>query len=80
MNALTNPLERTATTDIRDLAINILVGRIGGVGEQRSRRHDHAWLTVTALGRVELSPCLLHGMIVFARQAFDGGELWHRQG
>src|SRR5439155_21454884 len=59
LDGLADPEVGTAPADVLDL-VDVLVGRLRGVLEQRDRGHDLAWLTETALGDVLVQPGLLH--------------------
>src|SRR5215831_550400 len=61
-----------ATTRVRDVRVDVGVGRLRDLREQCERAHDHAGLAVAALRRVELLPRDLYRMITVARDAFDG--------
>src|SRR5262245_44521162 len=67
-------LEGAAATDIGDRGVDVRVGGLGLLLEERRDRHDHSRLTVAALRHVVGDPRLLHGSQLAAlRQAFDGG-------
>src|SRR5580704_478414 len=69
-------LEGAATADIGDGFVDVGVGRLRLVLEQRCHRHDHAALAVTALRNVIGDPGLLHLVQRAAGgQALDGGDL-----
>ena len=53
-------LVRAAAADIGDVGVDVGVGRIGLLLEQRRHRHDHAGLAIAALRHVVLNPGLLH--------------------
>src|SRR5689334_2264964 len=79
-------LERSATADVGDRGVDVRVGRIRFVFQQRGGGHDHARLAIAALRHVVLQPGLLHLVQLPAlREAFDGGDLLaggraHRKG
>jgi hypothetical protein len=52
--------------------IDLLVGRVWRLCEQRRCRHDLARLTIPALRNVDFDPSYLHGMIVVSRKTLDG--------
>src|SRR5436853_7849133 len=62
MNCLAHLLISAAAADIRDLAIDVLVGRFWLILEQSRDRHDHAALQIAALRHVILDPSLLYFM------------------
>src|SRR6478752_5348047 len=69
-------LERAATADVADVGVDVGVGRLGLVLEQRRHRHDHAALAIAALRHVVLEPRLLHLVQrAVLREPFDGGDL-----
>src|SRR6185503_755540 len=81
VNGLTDLLERAAATDVGDPRVDIVVGGLGLVLQERGHRHDHAGLTVAALGHLVVEPRLLHLVERRARgQALDGGDLLARDG
>src|SRR5882762_11233621 len=51
-----------AAADVRHGVVDLLVGRLRPLPEQRRRRHDLPRLAIAALRDVERRPCLLHGM------------------
>src|SRR5215470_14693938 len=53
-------LEGAAATDVRDGRIDVGVGRIRLLVEQRRNRHDHARLAIPALRHIVIDPRLLH--------------------
>ena len=55
--------------------VDVGVGRLGRVRQQRRRRHDLAGLAVAALRHVELLPGPLQRMRAVGRQALDGRDL-----
>src|ERR1700752_4985565 len=69
-------LEGATATDIGDRVVDVLVGRLRLLGEQRRDRHDHSALTVAALRHIVSDPGLLHlGKHAALREALDGGDL-----
>ena len=64
-----------APAEIRHRPVDVLIGRLRMLFEQRDGRHDHPRLTIAALRDVERDPGLLHRMTGIARQALDGGDL-----
>src|ERR1043165_2125106 len=69
-------LEGAAATDIGDGLVDVLVGRLRLLLEQRRHRHDHAGLAIAALRHVAGDPGFLHlvELAVCAGQALDGGD------
>ena len=55
-------------------AVDVRVGRIGRITEQRQRLHDLTGLTEAALGHAFIDPSLLQGMqtAVLAREPLNG--------
>src|SRR5258706_8356661 len=51
-----------APADVIDVSVDIRVGRVGDILEQRRRRHQHAGLAIAALRHVHLDPQLLQRM------------------
>src|SRR5262245_7236631 len=75
-----------AAADIRDVGIDVGIGRFRLVLEERRHRHDHPGLAIAALRHVVVEPGLLH-LVQHAvlRQSLDRGDLpagdraqWHR--
>ena len=76
VNRLAHLLEGAATADIGDGLVDVLVGRLRLLLEQRRDRHDHAALAIAALRNVVGDPGLLHLVQrAIAGEAFDGGDL-----
>src|SRR5580692_7286021 len=76
VNGLAHLLEGAAAADIGDGVVDVLVGRLGSVLQQRRHRHDHAALAITALRNVVIDPGLLHFVQdAIARQPFDRSDL-----
>src|SRR5882672_4982923 len=61
--------------DVGHGLVDVRVGRLRFLGEERGRGHDLAGLAVAALRDVDLRPGLLHRVRAVARQAFDGDDL-----
>ena len=55
--------------------VDLRVGRLGSLGEQRGGGHDLARLAIAALGDVDFHPGALDGMAAGSRKAFDGGDV-----
>src|SRR5437867_10576760 len=68
-------LIRSAPADVRHRVVDVLVGRLRLLPEQRRRRHDLPGLAVAALRDVERRPGLLHGMRARGRQPLDRDDL-----
>ncbi len=76
MDRLPHLLERAATANVRDLEIDLGIGRVGLVLEQSRNRHDHAALAVAALRHVIFDPRLLHLVQrAVLREPLDGGDV-----
>src|SRR5262245_942162 len=69
-------LEGAAPADVRDRRVDVGVGGLGFVLEERRGRHDHAGLTVAALRDLVIDPRLLH-LVQDAvdSEALDRGDL-----
>src|SRR5205085_5715977 len=77
VDRLAHLLEGAAAADIGDGLVDVLVGRLRLVLQQRRHRHDHAALAVAALRHVAGDPGLLHLVELAVRgcQPLDGGDL-----
>ena len=76
MDRLADLLEGPATADVGDGVVDILIGRLRIVLQQRRDRHDHPALAIAALRNVIIDPGLLHLMQrAVGRQTLDGGDL-----
>src|SRR5258705_8434442 len=76
VNSLAYLLERAAAADVGDPRVDVGVGRLRLVVQERRHRHDHPGLAVTALGHLVVDPGLLDLMQHAAvRQALDRGDL-----
>src|SRR5580765_8233453 len=81
MDRFAHLLEGAAAADVRDRGVDVRVGGLGLLLEQRLHRHDHSRLAVAALRHVVLDPGLLHlGELAALREAFDGGDLLAHRG
>src|SRR5262245_26184294 len=67
-------LVRPAPTDVGDRLVDVLVGRLWILLEQRGRGHDLTRLAVATLGHVERGPGFLNRMRGRRGQAFDGDD------
>ena len=69
-------LEGAAAADVGDRRVDVGVGRLRLLLEQRRDRHDHAALAVAALRNIVIDPGLLH-LVQHAvlREPFDRGDL-----
>jgi hypothetical protein len=74
-----NALVGAASTDVGHRLVDVLVGRLRGLLEERRGGHDLAGLAVAALGHVDRRPGLLHRMGARRREAFYGDDLIVRQ-
>ena len=69
-------LKGTAAADIGNGSIDIGIGRLRLIPQQRGGRHHHARLAVPALGRLVLYPGLLHlGQLAVYGKALNGFDL-----
>src|ERR1043166_7736341 len=69
-------LEGPAPTDVGDRLVDVLVGRLRLLIEQRRDRHHHSPLAVAALRYVVRDPGLLHlGELAILREALDRRDL-----
>ena len=76
MNRRAHLHEGAAAADVGDRIVDVGVGRLRLVLEQRGHRHDHAALAIAALRHVVVDPGLLHLVQnAVRRQTFDGGDL-----
>src|SRR5213594_1627304 len=76
VNGLAHLLERAAATDVGDPRVDVGVGRLRLVLQQRRHGHDHPGLAVAALGHVVVDPGLLDLVQDAAgREALDRGDL-----
>ncbi len=60
-----------AAADVRHLCVNVGVGRMRIVREERDRRHDLPRLAIAALRRVGFDPGLLHRVQLLLAEALD---------
>src|SRR2546426_7958492 len=60
VNGLAHLLERPAAADVGDPRVDVGVGGLRLVLQERRHRHDHSGLAVAALGHVVVDPRLLH--------------------
>ena len=76
MDSLADAKVRTAAAEIAGhRCVNVGVGRIGLLGEERGGRHDLAGLAIAALGHTDFGPGALDGMgLVRGSKAFDCGD------
>jgi hypothetical protein len=66
----------SAAADVGHRRVDIGVGRLWLLLEQRSGRHDHSALTIAALRHVEVEPGLLHRVqLAVLRQGLDRGDI-----
>src|ERR1700737_742970 len=76
MNRLARLLEGAAAADIGNGLVDVLIGRLRLLLEQRGDGHDHAALAIATLRHIVVDPGLLHlvqGPV--RRQPFNGGDL-----
>src|SRR6185369_2041254 len=70
-------LEGAAPADVGDGVVDVGIGRLRFLLEERRHRHDHAALAITALRHVAVDPGFLHAVQhAVLRKAFDGGYLF----
>src|SRR5262245_29375249 len=76
VDRLADLLEGATPTDVGDGFVDVGVGRLRLLLEERRDGHDHAALAVATLWDVVVDPGLLH-LVHGAgrREAFDGGDL-----
>src|SRR5438094_7380816 len=70
-----DPLIGAATADVRHRVVDLLVGRLRLLPQQRRRGHDLTGLAIAALRDVERRPRLLHRMRARGRQSLDRHDL-----
>src|ERR1700686_1120403 len=76
VDRLAHLLKGAAAADIGDGLVDVLVGRLRLVLEQRCHRHDHAALAIAALRNVVGDPGLLHLVEhAIGAKALDRGDL-----
>src|ERR1700682_2679710 len=77
VDRLANLLKGSASADIGDGLVDLLVGRLRLFLEKRCHRHDHAALAIAALRNVIGDPGLLHLVQrAIAGETFDSGDLF----
>jgi hypothetical protein len=64
-----------APTDIADVLIDIAVGGLGNLLQERCRCHQHAGLTIAALRNIHLDPEALQRMARVGAQSLDGPDV-----
>src|ERR1700687_6059383 len=75
MDGLADALVGSAAADVAaHEVIDIGVGRVGLLGEQRDGGHDLSGLAIAALRDVFFDPGLLHRVAPVGGEAFDGGD------
>src|SRR5512138_552260 len=74
MDRLPHAMVGAAPAHVRDLCMDIGIGRRWSLLEQGERAHDHARLAVPALRRVELLPRHLDRMGAIRGESFDGED------
>src|SRR3954467_6194407 len=72
MHGLANALIRPAAADVGHRLVDVGIGRLRLLLQQRRRRHDLPGLAVAALRHIHRRPRLLHRVRRIGRQAFDG--------
>ena len=76
VDCLADLLEGPASANIGDGLVNVHVGRLRFLLQERRHRHDHAALAIAALRNVVGDPGLLHFVqCAIVGEAFDGGDL-----
>src|SRR5262245_59384278 len=76
VDGLAHLLEGSASTDVRDLGVDVGVRRLWLLAQERRNRHDHPGLAIAALRDLKVEPGFLHAVQSRAvRQAFDRGDL-----
>src|SRR5258707_1636102 len=77
VNGLANLLEGSASANIGDGLVDILVGRLRLFLEQGRDRHDHAALAIAPLRNIVGHPRLLYLVqCAIAGESFDGDDLF----
>ena len=74
MHGRADALIGAAATDVGHRLVDVLVGRLRRLLEQRRRCHDLAGLAVAALRHVDREPSLLHRVRAVGREALDGDD------
>ena len=75
LDRFANPQVRGAPTQIPGhRGVDLRVGRLRCLREQRRGRHDLSGLAVAALRDVDLLPRALHGMRAVSRESLDRGD------
>src|SRR5437899_339532 len=76
VDRLAHLLEGAAAANIGDGLVDVLVGRLRLLIQERRHRHDHAGLAIAALRHVVGNPGLLYlvQLAIRASQALDGGD------
>ena len=72
--ACLDALVGAAAADVGHQRVDVAVGRLRLLLQQRHRRHDLPGLAVAALRHVVLDPGQLHRMRAVGRKPFDGGD------
>src|SRR5574342_1376039 len=80
VNGGADTLIGAAATDVRHFLVDVGVGRVRVLREQRGGGHDLARLAVAALRHVFLDPGALHRVRAVLREAFDRGHALARDG
>src|SRR4051812_27409398 len=75
MHGLADALIRPAAANVGHRLVDVGIGRLRLLLQQRRRRHDLPGLAVTALRHVDRGPCLLHRVRRIGREALDGADL-----
>src|SRR5262245_22349742 len=76
MNCFADPCVSATATDVRDLGIDISVGRCRFFLEECGSGHDHTGLTIPALRNLFRDPCLLERMSAVGREPFDSEDFF----
>jgi len=76
MNGRANSLIRSAAADVAaERIVYVRVAWLRIFRQQRSGRHNHAHLAITALRHLLIEPRRLHGVASIGRQPFDRGDI-----
>src|SRR5262245_54675461 len=75
VHRLPDALIGTAAADVHHGLVDVLIGRLRVLLQERGRGHDLTGLAVAALRHVGGSPGLLYGMRAGGRQPLDGDDL-----
>ncbi len=75
VDRLSHPRVRAAAAQVGHRRVDVRVGRLRVLREERGGRHDHAGLAIAALRDLMLDPRFLDPVQALFRQALDGDDL-----